>query len=70
MQTVGDVQNITPLQALNREYIENENGLFVRKGLTNMQVLSLLIPYGPSRTPGETRPFLSFSADPNIEPSS
>lgn len=65
LKTIGDSQRLTPMQALDEEFVENENGLFVRKGLTNRQVLNLLIPYGPSRKVGRNRVFLSFSPDPN-----
>jgi len=37
LQTVGDNAGaITPIQALNREFVEIENGLYIHKGLTNL----------------------------------
>ena len=71
LQTVGDNAGaITPIQALNREFVEIENGLYIHKGLTNLQVLNLLVPFGPSKQLGKNRVFLSFSANPNEQPTS
>lgn len=65
LKTVYDSSNKTPMQALDEEFVEQENGLNIRKGLTNRQVLNLLIPFGPSRKVGRNRVFLSFSPNPN-----
>lgn len=36
LKTVGPDTTMTPLQALTSEFVENENGLYVNKGLTNL----------------------------------